>query len=248
MNVTCPCCGHLSLPAEEGGFCEVCAWDERDPEGGWTGKPRRGLAEAQRAFRTRGVSDPALAELARAPRPDEAPPPWWHAFDDEPAVVIALIEDAFRDVTLDGGVSLDEAELIDDYALPSRTEHDPPPPGHGSGPPWQDLTRAGLERFAWGNFPFQDARGIRYHAPAFACATLRGPAPGGTESLIYALESGHQLAAVVRVCDDAQRHALARFLAHLAVADGYHSSAALRALRDTWGAYLDPAHLAYVLR
>lgn len=226
----------------------MCAWDERDPEGGWKGKPRTGLLEAQRTLRRIGVSDAALAEMARAPRADEARPSWWRTFDDEPAVVVALIEEAFREVGLDGGVSLDEAELIDGRALPARNELDRPPKGHGRGPPWQDLTRAGLERFSWGNFPFQDARGIRYYVPAFACAALRGPTPGGTESLIYTLESGRQLPALERICDAPQCHAIARFLAHLAVADGYISRTAAAALRNRWGTYLDPEHLAHVLR
>jgi hypothetical protein len=246
--VFCPCCGHAALTEADGGFCAVCAWDDRDPDGGWRGKPRRGLVEAQRQFVSSGVSDLSLAELVRPARPDEAPPPWWLPFDAERPHVRALLADAYRDTRLDGGTTLDEAELIDDYASPARTERDRPPPGYREPPPWQELTAAGLGRFAWGNFSFHDARGLRYYTPAYTCAYLDGCTHGALESLLYTLESGHQLAALLALLSPAQRHANARFLAHLATADGYFSSSAANAIREPWGAHLDPAHRAHVLR
>ena len=244
----CHCCGHAALTAPEGGFCAVCAWDERDPDGGWQGKPRRGLAEAQRTFRRIGACDPALAELTRPPRPDEAPPPWWHPFDDEPAFVSTIIAAAFADTRLDGGTTMAEAELIDDYALPARSVGDRPPAGYQEPAPWQELSLDYLDRYHWGNFSFHCARGIRYHFPAIALHHLAGHTPGALESLVYCLESGHQLPSLLTLLTAAQRHAVARFFAHLATADSGFSHAAARALRGTWGAALDPDHLTHVLR
>jgi hypothetical protein len=246
MGVPCPCCGHRALdPADS--LCAVCAWDDRDPDGGWQGKPRHGLEEAQRSFARIGACDPALRELTRPPRPDEARPSWWHPFDAEAAVVAALIADAFADVRLDGGTTMEEAELIDDYASAARTATDPPPPGYREPCPWQDLTLAYLDRFAWGNFPFHEARGVRYHLPAIALHHLAGTTPGAFDSLLYTLSSGHQLASIHALLTPAQRHAVARFLAHLATANAYASHEAARALKTLWGTALDPAHLAHVL-
>jgi hypothetical protein len=162
-------------------------------------------------------------------------------------VVAALVEQAFAGVELDGGVSLEEAELIDDYALPARTELDPPPRGHGKGPPWQEITRAELDRFPWGNFPFQDARGIRYHLPAFMVAHLRGEPPAALDSLLFILTSGHQLAALYGLLTAAQRHAVARYLAFLVIASERYVGSAIDALRGCWSADLDPDQLAHLV-
>jgi Cysteine-rich CPCC len=232
---TCPCCGYpgLAAPARSAP-CEICAWDERSSDG-----DRDTLAGAQRAFARTGASDPALVEFTRPPRPDETRPSWWVAIDDALRVLGAEIAAAFADVTLDGGVSMVEAELIDDYALPSRSERDPPPRGHGHGPPWQELTLAGLDRFPWGNFSFQDARGIRYYLPAFMLANLRRDSLGAHGSLLFTLRSGHQLDALVRLLTAAQRRAVARYLA--LVANDF-------ARWKHWPDELDPAQRAMIVR
>ncbi|MBA3540403.1 MAG: hypothetical protein H0T79_12385 [Deltaproteobacteria bacterium] len=250
MSRVCPCCGYRGLD-RAAALCGICAWEDRDPYGsrGWSSYAFPALVDAQRSFAACGAADPAVREFTRAPRPDESRPPWFTPIVDAPGVIVALIEHAFEDVLLDGGVSLDEAELIDAHELPSRTELDPPPRGHGVGPPWQDLTTAGLDRMPWGNFPFQDARGIRYHLPAFMRAHLRDPKPpGAIESLLFTLRSGHRLAALRGLLTRDQGHAVARYLAHLGTVDSYYAPHAGDALREQWGAYLEPEHLAHVMR
>jgi hypothetical protein len=250
MLFACPCCGYRTLPrpvASTTPPCEICAWDFRDHDADWTRSSSELLSDAQQRFLRTGSSDPALAELTRPPRPDEPRASWWLPIREAPAALIALIEGAFAEVQLDGGVSFAEAELIDDYAMSSRTEFDPPPRGYGSGPPWQALTLEDLDRYHWGNFSFQDARGIRYHLPALLCVHLRGKAPGALDSLMFTLTSGHQLDALLRLLTPAQRHAVARYLAFLAISPhGYDEYSSRAALRKRWGVYLDEEHLAQV--
>lgn len=231
-------------------LCEVCAWEDGNPARyrGWT-RYRLDLAEAQRSFARCGAADPELRAFTRPPHPDEARPPWWTPLADAPAVIIELIERAFAGVRLNGGVSLDEAELIDAYALAPRTELDRPPKGFGHGPPWEDLTAAGLDRMPYGNFCFQDARGIRYYLPAFLRAHLRDPRPPrALESLLFTLESGLQLPALHRLLTTQQAHAIARYLAFVALCDTYEASLADRVLRAQWGHHLDAEHLAQIER
>jgi hypothetical protein len=242
--LVCPCCGHRALAQPRGSApCEVCGWDERARNnGGWVGEPRSGLADAQREFARSGACDRGLRELTRPARADEARPSWWLAIDDAPAVLIPEIEAAFAGVMLDGGVSLAEAELIDDYAMSSRGDDERPPPGHIDGPPWQELTTAALDRFPWGNFAFQDARGLRYHLPAFMRADLSGVVLGAIDSLLFTLASHHRLAALHRLLTDPQRRAVARYVAWVAMRDAWHRVGA------PWAEHLDPELRAMMQR
>lgn len=246
---TCSCCGYRTLPRPADTTtlpCPVCAWDFREHASEW-GTAGERLTKAQQCFLRTGSSDLTLAEFTRLPRSDEARAPWWRPIHEAPAALIALVETAFADVQLDGGVSFAEAERIDSYDLSSRTEHDPPPSGFGSGPAWQSLTLKDLDRYHWGNFAFQDLRGIRYHLPAFLCVHLRGQAPGALGSLFFTLTANKRL---LHFLSEAQRHAVARYLGFLAInPPGYHDHghAALEVLRDRWGLSLDPEELALVL-
>jgi hypothetical protein len=243
----CPCCGHRTLPDRPGtlaGLCEVCAWEGRDLEG-WLSFSGPALLAAQRTYLRTGASDPALRDFTRAPRADEARPPWWLPLDELNAALVAELERAFAGVELAGGVSMAEANLIDDYALPARTVADPPPRGHGVGPPWQAITLADLERYAWGPFSFIDARGVRYYLPALLRFDLHGEAPGALESLVYTLTDGHQRAAIRALLDDAQRTVVARWLWYRAqVTDALGELTVRKALRAGWADFLAPEQLA----
>lgn len=240
----CPCCGHRTLPESPGTvrmLCEVCAWEGRDRDGGFTssGEP---LVAGQRCFARVGACDPALTAFTRPARGDEARPPWWLPLDDVPADLLVALERAFASVTLAGGVSMAEADLIDEHALSSRDEHSRPPPGHGKAPPWQDLTLAGFERYHWGPFPFVEARGLRYYLPALLRFDLRGESPCAIESLVFCIDSGHAADRLRALLDGAQRRVVARWLLYRALvpSPGVYADAAGRALRRSWGEYLEP--------
>lgn len=246
MTGVCPCCGHRAVLDA---LCQVCQWDHQTLVAAWEhGRYPCELGEAQRTYARTGACDPGLVELARPPRPEEARPAWWRSIDDARPALAAEIADAFASVALDGGVSLEEAERIDDHALPPRSELDPPPRGFGHGPPWQQLTRAALERYHWGNFAFQDPRGIRYHLPAYLTIDLRGPERVcGLDSLLFALVEGHRAEAVHRLLTPAQRRAVAQYLALVALDDAFYRTTAVKGLRRWWGADLEPEQHELVL-
>lgn len=234
----CLCCGHRTLerpPGSSWQLCPVCCFD--DP--GATGPE---LALAQSHYAARGACDPELVELTQAPQ--DTPVPWHLPIAQERAVLVPMLFAAFGDQDLAGGVSLQEAEHIDDYRMPARTLKDPPAPGFGQSGPWHALGAAELEAFSWCNFSFQDARGLRYHIPAYIRAFLETPEMGvDPGSLLFCLASGWQLPALRTLLTAAQRHVIARWLVTQAVPEqGWDEGSARKALQRHWAQDLDPAH------
>lgn len=88
----------------------------------------------------------------------------------EPGALIDIVRKAFANVKLDDGIGLWEAQAIDDYE-PEST---------------QRAKRATDEKESWGSIPshelqrchsslcFFDAKGMRFHLPAFIVASIRG--------------------------------------------------------------------------
>jgi hypothetical protein len=231
----CFCCGHRThaqAPGSTWQICEVCAFEDGGPE-------RAELAVAQRHFAACGAADPELLELCTPST--GAPAPWHLPIDQEAAVLIPMLFAAFGDQDLDGGVSLEEAEHIDDYAMPARTLGDPPARGFGQSGPWHALTQKQLEKYSWCNFSFQDARGLRYHIPAYLRFFLEEPKfkvdPG---SLLFHLESGFQVKELRSILTQDQKHVIARWLATQAL--DHWGSSARKALKRHWAADLDPEH------
>ena len=230
----CPACGYLTLA--EHAFCEVCGWDP------WS---YLDLPEAQEAFATLGACAAALISIVRPPGANEQRLPWWCTLQQAPEVIMSLLESAFAEVTLDGGVSFEEAEHIDDYSLPARDEHSEPPLGYNKDERWQTITPARLDSFSCGNFPFQDARGVRLYLPAVLRFDLLGQSPGCLDSLLSTLESGHQLGAIRRLLTQPQKYAVARFFAYRAMHTSSNRKPWVRVVTHTWND-LEPDHLAWL--
>lgn len=87
-RVTCPCCGHRTLPDGPGAYelCPVCEWEDdgistREPTV-WGGNPNGvSLAEGQRRYRLYGsahLSD--SLDRVRPPRSDEPRDPDWQPY------------------------------------------------------------------------------------------------------------------------------------------------------------------------
>lgn len=164
-----------------------------------------------------------------------------------------LIIAAFRDVTLDGGISLWQGEVCDNYgrdndgravseakfnAIP-RTELTED---------WSALPLAELESYPY--LAYLDARGFRYYIPAFLLAWLEDPSGRSMrgistlsslypkrDSWLYHMEHYELLS-------DAQRTAIAHFLhelQHNLPAQAEDQRIASRALRDYWQQFL-PRH------
>ena len=239
MRHPCACCGHRTLdapPGRTGQICPVCFWeDSHHPEGdaaGWNGSNGVGLEEAQLNFAELGACAPAFVGDARPPREDEPRAPGFRVFAEErdasAAEVRARIHHAFQDVRLGDGTSLHQAVAIDDFCSPAEVTNarklDPEP--H-----WTRIPCSKIGSLALQGVPtFLDAAGYRHHLPAYLCCWLEGT-PERTGSLAFdavlwqlqrawrppgsgwaAQVAAERLAAL----DPPQRHAVARFLQHLA--------------------------------
>jgi hypothetical protein len=214
-------------------ICEVCCFEDSGPD-------RKALAAAQGHFATCGAADPELLELCT---PSQTPPAPWHIpVDRERELLLPMVCAAFGDQDLAGGISLQEAEHIDDYEMPSRDLNDPPSSGFGISGPWHALTQADLEKFSWCNFSFQDARGLRYHIPAYIRSFLEYPENLDPGSLLFALESSHRLEALRGILTPQQKHVIARWLVTQAVPEDWAVDSARKALKKHWAADLDPEH------
>ena len=249
MRYACLCCGHRTLLAAPGGtyqLCDVCCFEDPYSEQG-------ALAAAQAAYRLAGVVDPGLADLARGPTPEEARPDWFVPLVDAPDVLVAMLLEAFGDQDLAGGVSLEEADLIDDYAMPSRDLHSAPPRGFGESGPWHALMEEALAKLQpmYGGFNFMDARGLRFYLPAYirwllthSSADSFDYAFGPGHSVVFALGNHHRLPALQGLLTRPQNQALACFLAFLAWDPAPLTAAhAVDALHAHWGTFLAPDHL-----
>jgi hypothetical protein len=201
--------------------------------------------EAQRAFAALGACAEPLLAVVRAPLAAEQRPTWWCTLQQAPAVVVSLLENAFADVTLDGGVSLEEAEQIDDYALPARDENSKPPLGYNSEERWQTISLERLECFSWGNFPFQDARGVRLYLPAVLRFDLMGQSPGCLDSLLHTLCAGHQLDSIRRLLTQPQEYAVARYFGYRAMCATNNRKPWVRAVTHAWN-HLEADHIAWL--
>jgi len=245
LQFSCLCCGHRTLTRRPGyshQLCDVCCFEDRL-------HPRGQLAGAQAAYAALGVVDPELRELARAARPEEAPPSWFLSLEEAPGALLTLVFEAFGDQDLAGGVCLAEAEHIDDYALPSRDHTEPPPAGFGASGPWHELTRGTLDAYHWCPFSFMDARGLRYYTPAYIRYFLvESDGAVWESSFLFMLESSHRIEALISMLTPDQRYAVARYLAYLTSdPGGFWAEDAQSALRRWWGRYLDPDHLSHVI-
>lgn len=233
----CFCCGHRTLAQAPGAtwqICDVCAFEDSGPTPGE-------LLTAQRHFASCGASDPELVELSSAPTGE--PAPWQIPMERERKILVPMLLKAFADQDLAGGVSLEEAEHIDNYAMPARGLEDPPARGFGNSGPWHHLSQEDLEKFAWCNFSFQDARGLRYHTPAYIRFFLEVPEFGvDPGSLIFALASGYQLAELRSILTTAQKHVIARWLVTHAMVWRSDVAMARKALKRHWAVDLDPEH------
>jgi hypothetical protein len=136
--------------------------------------------------------------------------------DTEAAAIAAKVEAAFAAVARDGGTGLEESNVLDACAgesalLRARSQDDL----IGD---WRDIPDESLE-YASQAMCFMDALGIRFHLPAYICWTLRNFklkdsfVPAHT---VYTLGNRDSMADVLPLLDEAQKAAIANFMAYAA--------------------------------
>lgn len=155
---------------------------------------------------------------------------------DALSATISEIADAFARVQREDGVTLHEAEVIDDYgsAQERSAARQRDMDSH-----WHDVPGADIEQH-YSILSFLDAKGLRYYLPAYMIWTLRNYAtsPSATiDSTIYALgfDNSH-----FHIFTPRQSKAIARFLEYMVLyATAFCDSGAASSALDTyWDRFL----------
>jgi hypothetical protein len=156
--------------------------------------------------------------------------------------LINQIKNAFTGVDRKGGVSLHEADVIDDKgSLQERIRARQLDAEHK----WEDVPEADIERYDW-ILSFLDPIGFRYYLPAYMIWTLRHYANSesmSVDSTIYALDYGDHFRefAMKRflLFDRAQKEAVCTFLRFMVkeAAGLADETAATSALNRYWGQF-----------
>ncbi|MCP5522321.1 MAG: hypothetical protein H7A46_12315 [Verrucomicrobiales bacterium] len=132
---------------------------------------------------------------------------------DKAQALIESIERAFADVTLEDGVSLREADVIDDYGTREQRQAARAQDEHRD---WRNIPEAAIARYYW-CLSFFDAKGMRFHLPAYMCFALRrysDSASASIDSTIYAL--GTRDDDLNRLLTTEQRSVVRQFLEFMA--------------------------------
>ena len=143
--------------------------------------------------------------------------------------VYRTIEAAFAGVSLGGGVGLQEAQGLDDYAdaaacaaYRSNDEKDD----------WHRIPAKALQHCN-SSLSFFDAEGMRFHLPAYLLADLRDDYGFG---MAFCLTQTSDYDRYFSLLSEAQRRAVRAFLLHILDEPDYHFDRPhiIRALDDYW--------------
>ena len=153
------------------------------------------------------------------------------------ADVIAAIHAAFDGVSRGDGVTLHEADVIDNYGSPEeraaarRLDQEPC---------WQAVPDEDIANLWW-TLSFLDAEGFQYYLPAFMSWTVRqerGSSTNSGDSTVFHVtrltEADSYHASRLARLDERQRRSVALFLAFMALED----DDAQRAVHGYWSQYL----------
>lgn len=146
--------------------------------------------------------------------------------------LISIINSAFKDVELDGGIGLSEANAIDDY----KDEQ------------FRNKCKANDEKVNWDKIPssslnayynslsFFDAKGMRFHLPAFMIAELKGEYRFGMAFCLTHLSDYTKSQFIL--LNEKQREAVKHFLEYLSTNSNYEFEKPTieRAIEEYWSA------------
>ena len=153
--------------------------------------------------------------------------------------VLHLIYESFDQVLLEDGVSLHETIEIDNYGA---TDKEKAQIKNDERKDWKKLIDdPELEKIhGIGGLCFYDAKGLRFHLPAYMCLTINKPHADVTESLMFTLthlEAYNQERFAILTIE--QRKAIKVFLTYARYNTGfafeYNFAAIEAAIRDYWG-------------
>lgn len=174
----CPCCGYRTLDIEPPGkdiICPICFWEDNgeiiDSDGYiWLGSNKVSLHQGQRNFINFGACEQEWLNYVRLPTANDNRDPNWQPIDSLAETIrLDLIEKiaiAFKDVTLEDGVSLHEARALDDYEDGKKARL------IDWKIQWQEIPANWIEKF-YDVFVFMDAKGLQHAIPAYMTWCLK---------------------------------------------------------------------------
>ena len=235
----CPCCGYQTYILPAGGswqLCPVCFWEDSLGDPRYSGSNEVSLIEAQGNFINFGAAERKYRSAVRPPLPEEAKPSGWLSFPEMKMKVISLIEEVFKDVRRDGGVTLHQMDVLDDYG----SEFELKEAGlKDTETTWQEIPSGKLSTFQL-SMTFLDAKGFRFYLPAFmrhALLTLGSDRGSEGDGVIFSLCRGPDddfRKEDFRLLGAREKECIAAFLHVLAIADPDGSSDARRGLKNGW--------------
>jgi len=151
---------------------------------------------------------------------------------DNAQLVIEQIERAFSGVRLGAGVSLREADVIDDYGTSAERKK---ARAQDELEDWKRIPEELVSRY-YSCLSFFDAEGMRFHLPAymrFALRHYKNSDSASIDSTIFTLGYGDDRFSLLTA---PQRVAVRHFLKFMAFNGGHYVSSdhARRALEDVW--------------
>lgn len=224
-------------------LCQVCFWEDAPGDFYWNGSNQVTLAVAQRNFAAFGACEPEYRDLVRSPFEAESRPESWISFEDSRLLLLDLIESAFRDTKLDGGIRIHQREAIDRYeseeVIEAAAEMD-------TEVRWQDIPRSKIENLGM-SLVFFDPKAIRFHLPAFMRCSLQLWAESdyadfsSSGMLLYGLDDGPRSTGYYEhaflLLNERQHQAVAAYLKFVASGDSNRKDAE-RALANGWAVWL----------
>lgn len=155
-----------------------------------------------------------------------------------------LIEDSFKGVTLDGGLSLEQTKVIDNYGRDCTAEQFANLPDKEITNDWQKIPKSVLDGADC--IAHLDEKGFKYYIPAFMLRVLESYDSTsmmtiGTLSSLYPKEKSREY--LYSELDDQQRQVIAIYLKNLPdllnleIED---KTTVARALHDYWSKFLSP--------
>ncbi len=241
-NHPCPCCGYRTYLLPAGWtmqLCPVCFWEDSLGSHLFSNSNQVSLVEGQRNFIACGACERRFHDAVRTPLPHEDRSPHWLSADDFRSKLILFIEEAFANVSLDDGVTLHQMDALDDFwgeenamreAALKDTEKS-----------WQEISFEKVERFS-GSMVFLDAKGFRFHLPAFMRLALVTAHPdvdrARDEGVMFALQGGpadRYYGEYIGLMDEAQKQCAAAFLHFFArYSNEFEARDAAKGLQTGW--------------
>ncbi len=243
---TCRCCGSFTLNGKAPGtyeVCPVCGWEDNPIGAYWDRSNDVTLREAQRNFIEFGACEKAWLDEVRAPTEAERRRTDWQTADMLQSAVIGRITSAFDGIPREDGVTLHEADAIDDYRSEEECRAARKLDRERR---WQDVPDEDIEAYP-SILSFLDATGFRYYIAAFMVWSLKHYMTSDSLSsdyTIYALcpnrkELRDRKTSQFSLLNEAQSKATCSFLRFMVDhGDGHADDAVAReALEKYWGEF-----------